>query len=354
MKSFPLVIAELEARANKAARLNVETGASQPIKFEFSSGCQDISSTIDLPEESFVNVLYFLDGHELINASLVSKVWLSVTRLPVVWEDGLDMSRLNDKKSFTMSGLVKLLKEPQFASLKALAMPNKVKLGQSGVKQMAKALPHLEMLDLTNTKAKDKDLLDVIEHFPSLHSLRIDTWNATSFGIAQAVRAIGGHLLELRIKADIGRFGTYGMEVIASSCPNLGYFAYKNNHYYYSDSDHQYFSQAVTGDDIVTLVRSCRRLETLELINSSRHVKQHSFVQIAELVANDLEGHALRNIVGYGLSPRGAEWFDIRELLSKYTFLNVKDEYYSSKLGKGVVFWSKYERKERGSINYTD
>ena len=45
-KAFPLVVAELEARSNKAARQSVQSGARQPIRFAFSISGGGGSDTI--------------------------------------------------------------------------------------------------------------------------------------------------------------------------------------------------------------------------------------------------------------------------------------------------------------------
>ena len=101
-------MAQLDARSNKVAVQNVQVGKSQPIRFQFqgSVGNMDekmsassITSTIDMPEVCFVNVLQYLDGREITNISLVSKVWSSVSKSPIVWENGVDMSRFNLDRS---------------------------------------------------------------------------------------------------------------------------------------------------------------------------------------------------------------------------------------------------------------
>lgn len=352
------MIAELEARASKASRKHVEVGASKPIKFSFKDeGDEETITTIDLPEESFVHILHFLDGHELLDSSLVSKVWLSATRLPVVWADGLDMSRLNLNKTLNMTSLLKLLREPQFANLKALALPHKVKLGASSTKQLARALPYLETFDVGyysgQTKAKDKDLMDAVEQFPNLSGLRTDMWNVTSWGISTVARDMGNRLLDLRIKAETitnNYVSGHTLETIASSCPNLKYFAYK------SSADSLYYNSSldgVRGENVLALVKACPKLETLELQNVYVHFKQSHYIEIAEYVASNLETHALRNLFVYGHSgvhPSGRandkvlDPFDINELLAEYTFLNVVNKFCHPRLGTGVMFWDlKYE-----------
>jgi hypothetical protein len=89
-------------------------GSFQPIQFSFSDeskagGLEEITSTTNLPAESFVNVLQFLDRHEIVSALLVSKAWLSASRHAIVWEDGLDMSWLNLDRWLNMTRLLKLL-----------------------------------------------------------------------------------------------------------------------------------------------------------------------------------------------------------------------------------------------------
>jgi hypothetical protein len=343
-------MAELDARSNKAARQRIEVGASNPIKFSFTNDDNDqVISTIELPEDSFVNMLHFLDGHELAVASLVNKAWLSSIRLPIVWEEGFDMSRLNSKKVLNMGGLLKLLQQPQFANVKAFALPQKVKLGMSGVKQLAKTLPHLEILDISNVKAQDSDLLLAAEHFPNLNSLHTDMWNVTSGGIAQFSRAAGHQLVDLRILGESitrNHIASSTMDAITSSCPNLKYFAYRSCSVllFYKP-----YLDGMRGDKVVALVRACRHLETLELVNTYAHVNQSHFVEIAELVANDLETYALRNIIAcnsYGIHPKPeddtTDEFNICDVLANYTFLNVQDKFSHPRLGKGVMFWGRY------------
>lgn len=341
-----MVLAELEARASKTAMKSVEEGASQPITFSFKNNdSEEVAAAVDLPEESFVHVLHFLDGHELVDASLVSKAWLCSTRLPTVWKDGVDMSRGMNKKELNMTGLLKLLRRPQFSELKAIALPNtKMKLGANGVKQLATALPHLETLDFGyysgNTKAKDSHLLAAAELFPQLSGLRLDMWNATSYGIASVARAMGSRLVDLRIRAESitrGFLSQAAMDAIASSCPNLKYFGYKNSEFLYSPS-----LDGVRGDKVVALVKACPKLETLELRDVYVHVDKSHYLEIAEFVSERLDQYALRNLIVYGhgrISEKVTNPFKICELLSEFTFLNVVDKFCHPRLGTGVMFW---------------
>lgn len=311
-----MVVAELEARQNKAAKKQAK-GKSKPMQFSVTEeGSDNVIATIDLPEDAFENALNFLDGYELVFASEVSKEWKSATRNPVLWEDGIDMKGLNNKKSFNMTEMLKLLNRPEFASAKAFAFPHKVKMGTSTMKQLAKDLPYVERLDLTDSKAKDADLLAATEVFGNLQSLTVNLWNVTSNGVASAARSMGNQLLELRISDSLEHMSSQAMGAIATSCPNLKYFAY--------DPSCSSSEDKVTGDDVVALVRSCRNLETLELHRTDKHIQQSHFVDIAKLVANNLEEYSLRNIIVGG--SRGDDSFDIHKVLKKYKFLAVRSD----------------------------
>ena len=359
------MMTELDARSNRLARQAECEGEVIPIRFQFvesddgdldrkMKSNEDSSSnttTVDIPEVCFVNILQYLEGSEIMhNTSLVSKVWLSASRLSLVWEDGVDMSRLNfEKKVLNMTSFLKLLERPQFARLKALAFPYSIKLGVNSVKQLAKILPRLEVFDTgyfhsganysKKTSCTDTDLIAATEHFTNLTSLRIDMAKVTSNGIKVAVMALGERLVELKLHADsICRNYLSGgaMETIISSCPNLKHFAYSCEGGDYNE---------VTGDRVVDLVRGCRCLESLGLcvrdIRAPSNVKRSHFLQIANLVANDLDGYALRKIVADGYSKADklvSDPFDIQTLLAEYTFLEVENKFVQTKLENGIFF----------------
>lgn len=343
VKAFPLVIAELDARAHTLVRQSLQTGARQPIGFSFygGEGDGDSLSTISLPEECFTNVMHYLEGKEIVFASLVSKVWLSASRLPAVWEDGLDMSRLNYNKALNMTSLLKLLARPQFATLKGLALPRKVKLGKSSVRQLAKLLPHLETFDVgyynQNAKATDTDLLAVATQFGNLTSLRTDMWNVTSSGIVAAARAMGGELVDLRITADtITKHypSRATVDAILESCPNLRHFAYRTCSSSGGSSYYDASLDGMRGNDIIRLVQGCRCLETLELYRAMNVTQEH-FVSIASMVASDLDAFSLRKLVAYGYDNNS---HSIRRLLASYSFLQIEDKFVLPKLSRGIRF----------------
>ena len=120
------------------------------------------------------------------------------------------------------------------------------------------------------------------------------------------------------------------MGCITVSCPNLKYFAYRTR-LSHNESN-------VSGDDVVRLVRGCRRLETLELRCAAR-VEQSHFVEIANMVTNDLEGFALRKLISVLCSgPEVGNRLDVSKLLEEYTSLQVETLGEIKRLERGVFF----------------
>ena len=115
LKAFPLVVSELEQRANRMARKNETQGSSLPIVFQFpSESSSGEMSVINIPEDSFVNVFSFITNKEIVHASIVSKSWLAVSRMPSLWKK-LDKScgLTNSNKSLNATTMIKLLGRPQ-------------------------------------------------------------------------------------------------------------------------------------------------------------------------------------------------------------------------------------------------
>lgn len=159
-KAFPLVIAELEARSALQARRSESTGLSKPIAFHF-----DNNTTINIPEECFINIMKSLTGREIVKVSTVSKTWLAASRLPCLWtkldaSSGLTQGASN---KLNMTSFLKLLSRPQFGNVKHLSLPSKLKLGKTSGKSLANLCPLLESIDIMGSKAKDSDLLDLVE-----------------------------------------------------------------------------------------------------------------------------------------------------------------------------------------------
>ncbi|KAL7529470.1 hypothetical protein ACHAXR_002983 [Thalassiosira sp. AJA248-18] len=288
-KAFPLVLAELDARSSALARANESEGTKQPIAFRFSDeGGND--TVINVPEECFLNTMSFLEGRHVVTASLVNKAWLSVSRRPSLWKKLDESSGLtNSSKKLNMTSFLKLLSRPQFANLKALTMPYKLTVGKSGIQKIAKACPHLEMWDYGYSRStcggNDVDLLEAAERFTNLTSIRTDMWKVTTVGIKSLVKAMGGQLLDLRIKGDCitkNFLSDAALGVIATNCPNLKHFGYTMAYVCYYDAE----QDPLSGAGVIALVKGCRRLEVLE-IEHSKQVRKEDFLTIMNMVAQD-------------------------------------------------------------------
>ena len=160
-----------------------------------------------MPEECFVNIMTYLNGREVMNASIVGNAWLSVSRTLSLWERLDDSNGLSNKgRKMNMTYLLALWGRPQFAKLKFLRLPLRVKLGMSSMNAIMNACPRLEMWDVGYSQGSgrgaDNDLIEAAESFVNLTSIRTDMWHVTSYGIAYAAKAMGVQLLDLRISND--------------------------------------------------------------------------------------------------------------------------------------------------------
>eukprot|EP00970_Alexandrium_tamarense_P005794 scaffold944_cov115-Alexandrium_tamarense.AAC.15 len=230
--------------------------------------------------------------------------------------------------------MVELLSRRQFSNLKSLAVPNYVKLGKSGLKQIAKACPQLTSFEwgfnmISGPRPKDSDLMEVTVHFPNLTSLRTEMWNITSQGIRIAVTSMGESLLDLRIRADtISNHYLSGidLELIAKACPNMEYFAYVVSKWGGSFTERAL--ENVNGSGVIALVENCRKLEVLELDNA-KSVGREAFETIVQMLN---EGNG-------GGGENGRESFALREIKLEgypYAVVNHDDE----ELSGGRLKWT--------------
>jgi hypothetical protein len=183
IKSFPLFTSELEARTSALTRKTESEGTRLPIAFHFipysgaaNDGEEDggTSVVINIPEECFIKILSFLNGKKVVNVSTVSKVWLSISRKPEVW-NWLDskngLAWWGKDKRLNMTSLLALLGCPQFTNLKHLQLPNKCKVGKNSLRSIARACPNLETFDMGGSRGSDSDLLTATEVFSKLTGL---------------------------------------------------------------------------------------------------------------------------------------------------------------------------------------
>ena len=212
-KAFPLVIAALDNRSNTLARQSEADGQRAALAFRFpieverkgklgDGDCEQFT-TIQFPEETFVGILNFLDGREVVKTSLVCKSWLVTSRVPELWErlDGT-CGLTNKSRKLNMTAFLKLLSRPQFSCLKHIVMPHhSLQLSKTSVAKMAKLLPHLETFQMpsvwaTGPKLKDEHIVAIAENFANLSSIRnIEMWSISNTGIANMAQTMGGMLL---------------------------------------------------------------------------------------------------------------------------------------------------------------
>jgi len=303
LRAYALLTAEVDARSNAMAKANESEGARRPIAFRLLTQSQtddDAMTVIQMPEECFLKIMAFLNGREIVNASEVNKAWLNVSRMPVLWErlDALNGLSNRDRK-MNQTILLALLGRPQFANLKFIALPFKLRLKSSTIASIAKMCPHLETWDVGYGKGtgrgKDCDLVDAAEKFTKLTSIRTNMWDVTASGIASAAKVMGDQLVDLRVKNEFNHrsLSDASLAIIAEHCPNLKHFAYDCR-----AGEHSHAS--LTGVGFMNLVRGCRRLEVLELKNVSE-LTRRDFESILNMLAQDRGSFALRQIdvVGY-------------------------------------------------------
>ncbi|KAL7552429.1 hypothetical protein ACHAWF_015666 [Thalassiosira exigua] len=326
-KAFALVTATLDARSTARAVANESEGARSPIAFSFriggDGGDHDTDEqggdtiTIQIPEDAFATTLRFLKGREVVKVSLVNKAWLSASRSASLWEKLDDSCLRNSHKKLNMKSVLELLGRPQFSNLKFLAIPSKINLGKTGLKQISRLCPQLESLDVgysasSGQNPRDSDLMEATERFTCLTGLRTNMWNATSFGISSVANAMGGRLLDLRICGDSithHYLSDNALHTLAGECPNLKHFTYKVQY----PSHYVQALDRLSGEGVVALVRGCRRLEVIELAHA-RNVRKDAFTAIKEMIAQDRgnsNGFALRKIdlKGYDFLVDGNPFF---------------------------------------------
>ena len=178
---------------------------------------------LELPVECFHLILSHSSTYSLLTSiQRVAKAWLSACQEPSLYKS-LDRLPL----AVTMTPLLALLKQPKFRRVERLVLHHKIKLGVSGAKQLGAIAQHLQHIDACSDHKLhfgDHDLLKLAQEIPTLRSLRLDMWNATSLGIAQATVLIGARLEHLHVEPDNiteHYMSDAALRMIARGCPEL-------------------------------------------------------------------------------------------------------------------------------------
>lgn len=259
IKSFDLVRAELQHRANCMTAQGIKSGENSDV----------LLSRVAIPAAVMQNVLEFLPRPQAVHsASLVSKSWLAIVRAPAFWtvldhHTGL----LDDSQTVSnMTALLKLLKRPQFSSLRTLVPPYKVQARKNVFQKVAEACPLLEELDLgvggrSHMKIDDASLLALPELFPHLKSIRFKTYRVSNAGLKEFCRIMGDRLVDLGIREEHENLlSNETLATIGSSCSNLQHF--------YVDFFFQTQGQG-RDEGLMDLLKKCIKLKSFRLIHSA-------------------------------------------------------------------------------------
>ena len=287
LKTFDLVKAELQHRTNLMALRLVQCNSELTL------------NSVAIPQDIFQNILKFIPCYDMVHkASLVSKAWLAVARMPQLWHTlNNDYGLLENSTTITnMTQLLELLnRNPQFASLKVLTPPDKVQMRNKAFEQIAKACPLLEAIDVgysvwSNMKCDDKALQLLPSIFPHLKELRLNTYKISDSGLAAFCERMGGRLLEIRIRyrySSTKKLSDHTLAAIAHHCSNLERFEYTEYHGEYDFTE--------TG--IISLLNGCRNLKNLTLINTKvvglgvfRYIMEQDAVQLERLYVTGHDG----------------------------------------------------------------
>jgi hypothetical protein len=207
---------------------------------------------------------------------------LSAVQAPRLWRRALDASEgsaMNPNSKISLKALLAELKRPRYGALEVLVLPRSIKVGKTGLKQLAKCLPHLKALDFgfsaSNLHPSDAELDQAATEITSLVSLRTDMWNVTAVGIWKFSRTMGARLLDFRVADDTitkHYFGNYAAFSLASGCPNLKRLTVIGawgSHYYEEardDLDIQTNISAGLNQPLMYILRRCPALKRLELV----------------------------------------------------------------------------------------
>jgi hypothetical protein len=296
LKAFDLTKAELQHRMNTKSRKCQQTGSQQPLLF-----CNE---QVSLPADAFLHILEFLSKTDLVlRTSSVSKAWLAMSRSPQMWtvldtEHGL----IPKSKVITnMDHLLALLERPQFASLKTLVPPDKVRLRKQALKQISESCPLLEDIDIgyslfSSMHADDNALMVIPSLFPHLRKIRFGLERVRRNGLWRFLETMADRLVDLRINtAATWVLSDADLQEISRHCQNLEHFSY-----------HQcdcYLGGIISKEGVIALVRGCPKLKSVVLVNMGS-VQSEAFEYIAEHATN------LQNLLVVVGSPRGP-YFDL-------------------------------------------
>lgn len=206
---------------------------------------------------------------------LCLRSWLSDSRLPQLWytldtENGLIAKAR--KQISNMDHLLKLLNRPQFALLKTLVPPHKVRLKKQATKRIAESCPQIEKIDVgystwSHMHVNDNDLLLLPSAFPHLSKIHVGIdRDLTRFELHHFFNTMANRLVDLRIcicvyvSTNQGFvFSNDDLTQLGCHCPNFTHF-----HYSYDRS----YPELFTAQGLIVLLCNCCKLKSLELLQT--------------------------------------------------------------------------------------
>jgi hypothetical protein len=247
-----------------------------------------VSLTVNLSEEVFLQILDFLPTYDLVHrASLVSSMWLDSTRSPQMWNkmDPKHGLKARSKQTTTMTSLIQLLNRPQFAAVKKLVPPLKVRNTVRGLRLIAEACPLLEEIEIgydpkSKMGIRKSELLQLPSLFPHLAKVNFSMNFLSNDAVVRFAETMAGRLVQLHISG-VYQISDSTLESIVHHCPYLESF----HHIIYQSLHIRAFSshasnQYITEQGVIALVRGCPNLKSIAL-HSSRMVGLGAFEHIA-------------------------------------------------------------------------
>lgn len=200
-----------------------------------------------------------------------------------------------------MDGFLSIVRRPQFASITSVVLPDRVDLGDDGLRQLALACPMIQEIDLgqenTTIRATDDQIMQLPGLFQHLSKVGFNMIIVTEQGICRFLKRMGPRLLEIRIRSIVmrGNHLTNAAFISASQhCPNLTGFGYMMAPSLFQTPTTAFRgNHAVVGPTsrgILSLLSGCPKLESLVLVGASKRAAR-ALRRVAETndIGNNLE-----------------------------------------------------------------
>jgi hypothetical protein len=300
---FALVENKLMARGAKQLLANREAACLLPRSY--------VLSNVTISVFQLQKIFSFQSIKQRMTTSRVSKMFHSIAMDVSAWKS-LPLAVLKKgRKDVLLKEVLGICALPQFAQLEQLELPTGCRLGKSGGKQLAKACPHLCLLDVdftprTNYQDKQHIKPEGLRQLPQiqqLSGLACELGCVRPTDIDDFAFTMGERLQVLCLKVNAIKGGIYSdillrdhnLATLAVSCPNLEALGYQSaedgGKHYDPMKDH------LTAGGIVHFLQSCPKLLSFSLgacKDSPYYASIDLFTSIAELYTCDVPKSAAR------------------------------------------------------------